>query len=72
MLFSIDYYQRPFLLFYKEIADKIKTDSFELRDSFWDLIPDGKYQNLRGQNLIRAYSYSLEQKAKVLVPNCIN
>lgn len=67
MLLSLEYYQRPFLYFYKEIAHTIKTDSNYLRDSFWKLVPEREYQNIRAQQLIQAYSITLEQKAKSII-----
>ena len=66
-MISLQYYQRPFLLFYEDIAEEIKTDSRYLRKSFWNLIPSGEYAYLGAQELYRQYAKSLERKASKII-----
>jgi len=63
----LDYYNRPFHLFHLTISDKIARNTNYLRSTFWRIIPEGLYKNTRAQDLLFAYSKSIEIRAKSLI-----
>lgn len=61
-LFTLDYYQRPFLLLHLENAREYQNLHMphSLRNCFWQLIPQGEYSSSEGKTLLTSYLTSIE------------
>ncbi|WP_156126171.1 hypothetical protein [Hymenobacter sp. DG25B] len=64
---ALQYYQRPFQLFHKFISNKYTSDTNHIRTSFWSLVPNGVYSDIRAQDLFWSYAKSLESKSGKIV-----
>lgn len=58
----LQYYNRPFLYFYKALDKDVFKGTFYLRKSFWDLIPERQYSYHDGKQLFELYFKSLEKR----------
>jgi hypothetical protein len=61
-IYMLQYYQRPFFYFNRQIAGQIVSGTSHLRKSFWRLIPEGRYGYLDGRPLFESYLRSLEDR----------
>lgn len=60
----LQYYNRPFLYFHKDLNEKIFQGTFYLRKNFWSLIPEGRYSYIDGKQLFEQYFKSIESRIK--------
>jgi hypothetical protein len=70
ILFMLDYYHRPLLLFHQDISHTHQDDltaPHSIRKRFWQLVPDGEYPSEQGRVFLNSYLNSVEDElAKII------
>jgi hypothetical protein len=57
----MDYYQLAFAWLHTQLPSNL-TDIHEMRASFWNLVPDGRYDPVSAQDLVRSYALAVEAR----------
>lgn len=58
----LQYYNRPFLYFHKDLNKAVFQGTLYLRKNFWSLIPERKYSYIDGKQLFEQYFKSIESR----------